>query len=284
MSLLSHLRNLTQAFASLGKVVLLSRPAFGRGRQAAGRPLVILGNGPSLRQAIDISLPSILKSARLALNFAANAPEFLSLSPQYYVLADGHFFSEEGTDPNVDRLWQNIETVAWPMTLFVPVRYCSCVRERLSQNVHIRVQPFNLTPAEGSVWLTHPLFDAGLAMPRPRNVLIPSIMIGIRLGFKQIYLCGADHTWTRTLDVDNQNHVISVQPHFYKDSAGEQKRVNTEYAGLHLHDILRSLYIAFNSYHEIACYAVSRHVEIFNATPGSMIDAFPRRELPPSAP
>ncbi|MDE6243997.1 MAG: hypothetical protein K2M14_08330, partial [Muribaculaceae bacterium] len=110
-------------------------------------------------------------------------------------------------------------------------------------------------------------------------VLIPSIMIGIRLGFRQIILCGADHTWSRTLGVDDENRVISVQPHFYKDSASEQKRVNTEYEGYHLHDILKSLYIAFRSYHEIAAYASRRGVSIHNATPGSMIDAFPRCSL-----
>lgn len=36
--------------------------------------------------------------------------------------------------------------------------------------------------------------------------------------------------------------------------------------------------IAFRSYWHIADYARSRGIEIINATPGSMIDAFPRRD------
>ena len=37
--------------------------------------------------------------------------------------------------------------------------------------------------------------------------LIPSIMLGIWLGYREIYLLGADHTWTKTLSVDDDNRV-----------------------------------------------------------------------------
>lgn len=66
--------------------------------------------------------------------------------------------------------------------------------------------------------------------------------------------------------MDEQNRVVSVQPHFYKDSKGEQTRVNTEYAGYHLHDILQSMVVAFRSYHQIQDYARRKGVEIYNVT------------------
>ena len=49
------------------------------------------------------------------------------------------------------------------------------------------------------------------------------------------------------------------------------------YAGLHLHDVLGSMTIAFRSYWAVKAYAESIGVKIINATPGSMIDAFERR-------
>lgn len=214
------------------------------------------------------------------MNFAANAPEFFSLKPQFYVLADPHFFCGHATDPNVERLWQNLGKADWPMTLYVPCPQAKIAKAALA-GTPLTVKGFNLTPGEGAKALVHPLYAAGLAMPRPRNVLIPSIMIGIREGFRSIYIAGADHTWSRTLGVDDQNRVVSVQPHFYKDNAKERARVCTEYAGYHLHDILRSLYIAFRSYHQIAAWASRRGVSIYNISPGSYIDAFPRLERMP---
>lgn len=266
--------------ASWLKVAVMSRRPAKKTRRPAEEELVILGNGPSLRHTLDHEGAALMRRHRLAVNFAANAPEFFSLKPQFYVLADPHFFCGRATDPNVERLWQNLGKADWPMTLYVPCPQVSAARSALAGTPLI-VKGFNLTPGEGAAALVHPLYAAGLAMPRPRNVLIPSIMIGIREGFRRIYIAGADHTWSRTLGVDDQNRVVSVQPHFYKDNAEEQTRVCAEYAGYHLHDILRSLYIAFRSYHQIAAWASRRGVSIYNISPGSYIDAFPRLERMP---
>lgn len=92
-------------------------------------------------------------------------------------------------------------------------------------------------------------------------------------------MAGADHSWTRTLDVDDSNTVISIQPHFYEDNESEKKRVSHEYKGYRLHQILESLTIAFRSYFAVNDFAQSRGTKIINITPGSMIDAFPRLNL-----
>ncbi len=104
-------------------------------------------------------------------------------------------------------------------------------------------------------------------------------MIALREGYRDIYIVGADHTWSRDLWVDDKNRVISVQKHFYKDNEKEFERVAQEYAGYHLHDIMNSLTIAFRSYHQIKAYADKIEAKITNCTPGSFIDAFPRSSL-----
>lgn len=244
--------------------------------RASGKSIIIMGNGPALRDAIDNHRPWLENHDLLAVNFAANTPEFFQLRPELYVLADPHFFEGVASDANVGRLWENFTKVDWEMTLWLPAK-----RRRLSAQIPtlpgcIRLKFFNLTPGDGSSSMLHRIYDLGLAMPRPRNVLIPSIMVAIREGYSTIMLAGADHSWTRTLSVDDDNHVVSIQPHFYKDSGKELKRVATEYAGLHLHDVLGSMTIAFRSYFDIAAYARRRGIRILNATPGSFIDAFPR--------
>ena len=104
-------------------------------------------------------------------------------------------------------------------------------------------------------------------------------MAAIGMGYKHIYLAGADHSWTRTLSVDDNNNVVSIQPHFYKEDDREVQRSRTEYMHYPLHTIMYSFYVAFKSYFTIASYASHRGIEVINITPGSFIDAFPRQKV-----
>lgn len=99
------------------------------------------------------------------------------------------------------------------------------------------------------------------------------------MGFKDIYIIGADHSWIKTLDVNENNEVVSIQPHFYKDNNEEHSRVASVYKNVRLHEILMSFHVAFKAYHQIAAYASAKGVNIYNSTPASYIDAFPRRPI-----
>ena len=167
------------------------------------------------------------------------------------------------------------------MNLFVPakVNLSGDVAAVLAENKHISIVRYNLTPVEGAQWLENWAFARGLGMPRPRNVLIPSLMIALRCGYERIYVAGADHSWTKTLSVDDNNNVVSIQPHFYREDDKEVKRVNTEYMRYPLHQILYSFYVAFRSYHTIQRFATHIHRQIINITPDSFIDAFPREKM-----
>ena len=267
------------SLASVIKVILLSKPTQ-KAAKCNEKEVVVLGNGPSLNKTISEHKDFLMARDRIAVNFAANAPIFFDLCPTGYVLADPHFFDGISTDPNVAKLWGNIRSTRWPMTLFLPANRKEFVTEmRLSDIPHLNISYYNLTPVEGCKSLSHKLFHCGLGMPRPRNVLIPSIMLAIREGYGTIYIAGADHSWTRTLWVDEGNRVVSIQPHFYQDNEEEKKRVATEYHNYPLHQILQSLYIAFRSYFDIADYAKTKGIDILNITPDSFIDAFPRLRL-----
>lgn len=265
--------------AALAKAALLSRRP-SPGGNVNDDSIVIMGNGPSLRDTIDNHRDWLESGKLMAVNFAANASEFIMLRPEYYILADPHFFHGFESDGNVGRLWNNLAGVDWDMTLFIPVKEKKRIRQLLTTEISlpktVKLKYYNLTPADGYSPVLGWLFDKGLAMPRPRNVLIPAIMTAIREGFKKIFLAGADHSWTKTLWVDDTNRVMSIQPHFYKDSENELKRVRSDYEGLRIYDVLGSMTIAFRSYHDIRRYAESKGVSILNSTPGSFIDAFPR--------
>lgn len=283
MALLENIRTFfgrtAETLASFVKILLLSRSASAAAKADARREIVILGNGPSLRGLIDESRAWLDGRSLLAVNFAANTPEFFDLRPEYYVLADPLLFRPAG-NANVEKLWKNLSLARHEMTLFVPVKQRMLALALLKGNRNVRVKTFNMTPADGYGFFRRAVYASGLGMPRPRNVLIPSIMLAIGEGFGRIYLAGADHSWSRTLYVTDENLVVNTAPHFYKDNEKETRRILSDYKGLHLHQILESMSIAFRSYFTILDYARRRGVEIVNITPDSFIDAFPKSHAP----
>lgn len=238
--------------------------------------IIIMGNGPSLNDAIENSFDKLTTIPTLAVNFAANAPQFTQLRPRYYVLADPHFFVATD-DVNVKKLMNNLSSIDWTMTLFVPFE--AKKRGFVIDNENVKVEYFNFLAVEGFEWLENWAYASGRGMPRPRNVLIPSIMIAMKLGYGNIYVTGADHSWTKTLLVNERNEVVSIQPHFYKEDEQEQKRIKVDYLKYPLHQIIYSFYVAFKAYHKIQRYALHRGVKVYNSTPESFIDAFPRKSL-----
>lgn len=268
------LKALGAGLATLAKVALRSKWVGGKAPAvASGRPVVVMGNGPSLRHTLDNERSLLLESDLMAVNFFPLAPEWRELRPSHLVLADPHFFAEP-LDPKVAELWESVSRADWPLTLHVPADRLATARRLAGEAPALA--PMNLTPAEGSRWLRHRLFRRGLAMPRPRNVLVPALMEALRMGCRDIRLAGADHTWTRTLAVDDRNRVVSVQPHFYADTEGEQQRIDAVYAGVRLHEVLFSMATALRSYFDVAAWASELGATVLNISPGSFIDAFPR--------
>jgi len=281
------MKTLSDAFGAVGsslksivKMALQSRRATVMSlKNLPAGPIIIMGNGPSLSQTIARDMHALKSHPCMAVNFAALAPEFVAIKPRFYVLADPHFVSASD-NPNLVRLWDNLRCVTWRMTLLVPVPFSDSIIERIGCNGLIDVATFNAVGVEGWQWLCRSAYSKGWGMPRPRNVLIPSVMLAMWLGYREIYIAGADHSWMKTISVNDRNEVVSIQPHFYKDDDKEIQRVTTEYLKYPLHQIIHSFYVAFKAYHEISSYARHQGVEIFNATPESFIDAFPRRGLP----
>lgn len=262
--------------ASFIKIPIMSRRPSPKSRDRKDT-IIIMGNGPSLRDAMEQDRDVLMAYPRLAVNLSALTPDFRDLRPDYYILADIAFFLKEKTG-KVPQLWEALRSVDWQMTLFLPAT-ARKMPEVKSLPANITLKFYNLTPAEGFRFVMHPLYDSGLAMPRPRNVLIPSIISSMREGFRKIVLIGADHNWSKTLWVTERNRVVSVQPHFYKDDDAELRRAEEIFKNVHIHDVYENYAIAFRSYFNVKAYADRRGVEILNATPGSFIDAFPRIRL-----
>lgn len=275
------LSRLWQTALSVVKIALQSRPYDKPIKASENDELVILGNGPSLNDTMGNHIDFLKSKHLLAVNFAANTPVFTQLKPCFYMLTDPVFFNRMELE-NVQELWRNFaQKVDWDMTLFIPtnVKRKGKWYTSLTANKNITVRTYNMTPVEGLHWFENMAYSHGWGMPRPRNVLIPSLMQAIAMRFRTVYLAGADHSWLKTLSVDNDNRVVSIQPHFYKEAKSEEERIRIDYMKVALHEVLESMCIAFRTYHTIKRYASTRGTRIINITPESYIDAFDRMQL-----
>jgi len=116
-------------------------------------------------------------------------------------------------------------------------------------------------------------------MPRPHNVMIPSIFIALSLNVKEIALIGIDHSWLKEIYVDEQNNALFFNQHFYDKEISAKKFDKYGKTYLKLHEILMTLSKAFESYHILEEYSKTKNIKIYNCTKGSYIDAFERKEF-----
>ena len=112
-------------------------------------------------------------------------------------------------------------------------------------------------------------------MPRPHNVIIPSLMIAINLKYKNIYLFGVDHSWLSEITVTDGNDVLINQKHFYDENISKPNTMNKGGVGKRkLYEVLEKFMLSFRGYFIIKDYANYRKTKILNATKNSYIDAF----------
>jgi hypothetical protein len=279
--ILTLLGNLWQTLLSLVKIVWQSRwrtklPA------SFSNPdeLLILANGPSLNDTVKEAAAFVKGKTLLAVNFCVTSPLFEQLRPELYLIADPLFWIVP--EKRVQLFQTLAEKTTWEMSLFIPAR---AMKNRLWQpllaaNPHIHLYVYNTTPIEGFQRFCNAVYRRGWGVPRPHNVLIPAIAIGLRLPFQKIYLAGADHSWLPEITVTDDNVVLMHQRHFYDRDHSRAETVSQE--NLHsarLYTILYHMYVAFKAYFVLDAYARSLGKEILNITPGSYIDAFKRMSV-----
>jgi hypothetical protein len=210
------------------------------------------------------------------------------IKPKYFMILSMNYWATGKTDPNDEGRKASFKEIAkkvdWPMYLIVPAlaKNKKDWNKELLENKNISLLYLNITPVSGFSSLSNFLFQHNLGLPRPHNVLIPSIKMAIDLNYESVYIFGAEHSYLKELFVDDNNIVWLTQKHFY-DS--KNKEAETMTRGITnetrtIAEILMKFVHSFNSYWVLKNYADSENVKIFNSTRGSFIDAFERKYLP----
>jgi hypothetical protein len=248
------------------------------------KELLILANGPSLRADLD-NFPGFFSDKPLmCVNQFVLSDDFDRLKPQYYVLLDIGFFVEN-TIPRVAAVREQVKEAlirktTWDLLMLCPAegRNSRFHRDLVASGIPIKFAFMNRTVVDGTKCVRHWLYRRQMGMPPPQNVLIGALMAGLGIGFKQIIILGADHSWHQGLEIGSDGKLVSAEHHFYDKKPWKVAVEHPEtLQRATLHDYFFNLYRTFRSYHLIREYADSRGVKIINASSVSFIDAFERK-------
>ncbi len=286
LAIQSFFDNLGKTITTFARIVLLSKWSVKIKKQAQTKEVVILGNGPSLSKMISEN-SSFLNDKELAcVNHFPITEYYTELKPKYYMTSapdlwldtiDSHFVQAS------NRLFSAMcDKTSWDLEFFIPfeARKYKRWQNLLVSNKHIHIYYYNNTPVESWNFLSHFLFRKNIGMPRPHNIMVPSIFNLMNLGYKKIYLFGAEHSWLKDISVNDNNEALINQKHFYDAQTSKAQTLDKRGVGARrLHEILHKFMLAFKGYFILNEYAKTEKVQILNATPNSYIDAFERITL-----
>ena len=267
------------------KVIIRSNLFIAKKGKQSGKSCLILGNGPSLKNVLANHVDDLKNQTLWCVNNFPNTEYFKQVKPSYFLfVASGYYKPEtikheqETRDKIIKKL---VEDTDWNLVIYCPneARKNKKFINYLAENPNLEVRFFNKTPIEGLAVLNRFFFRKRLGMPRPHNVLIPTIMVAIQEGFDKICLLGADHSWLPLLSVNDKNEALINQKHFYQDKKESNGQMYQNAKPRRLHQILEKFMYSFKAYFELRDFADSKGVKIYNCTPNSFIDAFERKKI-----
>jgi hypothetical protein len=282
LTIISFLAKLYSSFLSILKVISQSDFSLEK-LKLNEHTCLILGNGPSVNQTIEQDLEKVQNMFSICVNHFGSTSSYETLQPNMYLLLDPLF-----QDPNYDlgqKLIQQIcSKTQWPLIIYMPQDFKKSVQiiQQFKSNSYIQVHFFNYTIVNGFDSLNQYFFKKGWGMIQSQNVLVCAIFQALQLGFKEIYLTGADHTWHENMKVsDVDNALLLNDTHFYgtKDinlTARLAKNTTIE-SPLALQFL--SLYKVFLGHQKNAQFAQDQGVRIVNISHHSNIDVYERGYL-----
>lgn len=267
---------------ALSQILLMGKPYYWGLRYrkivSPDRRLVILANGPSLNEDIELlKKEDLSKTDFVMMNYSANSDLFEKLRPKFYCLADHAFFRPLKELDKISRLYFDIEKkLNWDMTMVLSYNVKVVKGFSKLTNPLIKFQRVFALDSVGPKKFQWWMCKHGFAIPGLGTVTNLAAFTGIQYGYKQIEFCGNDMSFFDGICVDDDNHPCTYTRHFY-DKEPEKRPVminDTTYQTLETYvDMVHKMIISHN---KISEYGKHMGVKFINRTRNSMLDCYPR--------
>lgn len=229
-------------------------------------PIHVLMNGPTLKQSIH--LVDKFPGKVLMVNSAIlHLETFGNVKPDYYCLADPGYF--KSTDGLGVKTWNCLNHYKAPLELFVP----NFAKNKFKlENSNIQVRHVVAVPVPNGK-CKYEILRKNTGAPAFQGVVVMGIYVALQLGFKKIYLHGAEQKDKKRF-VNGQNEVCVKDIHVYD---GNPIIVNlTKECGLHMLDECYAGVNLYKNLYLLKDYSAICAAEIINMSTDSMIDCFER--------
>jgi hypothetical protein len=241
---------------------------------------LILGNGPSLNETIEKDGEKVKNMFSICVNHFGSTDKFEILQPKVYMLLDP-LFKDPEYELGQQLVQRIIQKTSWPLNIYMPQDFKKSRQliQHLTSNSNIQVFFFNYTIVDGFDFLTQFFFRKGWGMIQSQNILVCAIFQALQLGFKKIFITGADHTWHENMKVsDVDNALILNDTHFYgaKDINLSTRFAQKSTVESQLAVQFLSLYKVFLGHQKNAQFAKDQGVRIVNISNHSNIDVYER--------
>jgi len=255
----------------------------------ANKKCVILVNGPSLNTDLEQYDWIFNEEYVWCVNSFATTELYVKIKPKFYLFSDPGWWDANPPE-NVKTLRKKVierikSNTTWNMYVFLPfgVKNTAIWKDIDKQSQNIKICEFNQTAITGFKFFRYYCYKYRLGTPTPYNVLIPTLINSLNMGFKEIFVAGADHSMFKTIFVGDDNFLYKKDEHFYaKDKARICYQYGYKYGGcndtnpMNIAYFLETQGILFKNHQYIREYADSCNARIINLTRESFIDAYER--------
>lgn len=251
------------------------------------KKLCILGNGPSLNDAIDYIMPNRQHFDCMVVNAFCSDKRFKKIRPEFYVLIDPLYYIEINNEIGINAEYEAkksrrdimslVECVCWDMILILPIeaKKNKELIEIISSNKNIKVLYINTIVFYGWNWLEKFFLKRKRCSFHFQNVLNAALYCGIEMQYRKIILFGADHDWFKNIELDKNRHILINDKHFYNESGEKRVMVNYDGSFFTMGQLFSAFAKTFDTYEKLANYAKQKQVEVYNGGSKSFIDSFP---------
>lgn len=224
------------------------------------RRCFILATGPSIK---SMDLSGLENEFCISVSNFFVHPLFNKISPFHHIFAGTH---PPITNTQVGSWWQD---AAIAMEGNTRTSILINARDKKIQNEFsvFRNRPVHYYLEGGR----YPV-DFTKQLPEIQTVVHIAIYLAIYSGIKEIYLLGCDHSWI--LHFGESSHFYQESQHaFTRNNYNEWSEIKD------MGEEFRNYAVLWDIYRLIRTHALQKGVKIFNATPSSLLDIYPRRDL-----
>lgn len=231
-------------------------------------PIHVLMNGPSLSNTIEF----IQRKPGKVMMVNQALVTLTEVGPDYYCLADGAYRIGKGNYPelwrgDVEALQKALESYERPLIIFMPNE----LREGLYiSNPQISIQGVCCSHCPeyfGGKQVKY-ILQKNIGCFRPQGVIVLALYVAIQMGFKKIYLHGANQNELLNVNVNIDNQKVLKLNHFYEEKDNIKVLPGTM---LEEYEAYMNL---FKSLYGLRRYAEDCGVKIINMCNESLIDCF----------